>query len=430
MPLGSKGLALLTLMVAAGFTYIIFSSEVGFTLQAMSGLLFGLTLASTWRCFTSATAQQSANTPTLDQQDVHQQLTATVSDFNQVLSALMQKRPSVHSSMSKVISYTEQSASEIGGCVIKIHGTSESQLKHSMEIAKQFSYSDSNHSTLSGALRETTHLLQEALNMMAEFIVTNQEVQLTLNTASHSASAITNEAKLMNELALTTRLLAFNARIEASRAGHHGLGFGVVADEVGELANHAKSLAQNIQDVSRKINDDIDAITSKISSAGQTAQQKSFALRNTASQVLEMTTKTETEIKAVAMQALEDSKQISQNINGVISHLQFQDLTRQEIEKTLAMMDKAWGNKFKNEQDLADRLNSLKQKLETYGLPTEDLLAKANASEEVQAGPSGQNERQNSTFGEVILFKPKDEQSSEDASAPKQDAAAGDVILF
>jgi methyl-accepting chemotaxis protein len=429
MSIGSQALAMVSVVVAAGVGYLCFSSEVGFSLKIMSALLFGMTLASFWIRFRNGERSDSVNTSSQDHQDVHQELAATVSDFNQVLSALMQKRPSVHSSMTKVISYTEQSASEIGGCVIKIHGTSESQLKHSMEIAKQFSFSDSNHSTLSGALRETTHLLQEALNMMAEFIVTNQEVQQTLNTASHSASAITNEAKLMNELALTTRLLAFNARIEASRAGHHGLGFGVVADEVGELANHAKSLAQNIQDVSRKINDDISAITSKISSAGQTAQQKSHALRNTASQVLEMTTKTETEIKAVAMQALQDSKEISQNINGVISHLQFQDLTRQEIEKTLAMMDRAWGTKFKNEQDLAQRVDSLKQKLETYGLPTTDLMAKSVVSDDFHTPTHGQQERQNSTFGEVILFKPK-EQSSEDPGTPKQEAVAGDVILF
>jgi hypothetical protein len=93
------------------------------------------------------------------------------------------------------------------------------------------------------------------------------------------------------------------------------------------------------------------------------------------------------------------------------------------------MMDRAWGTKFKNEQDLAQRVDSLKQKLETYGLPTTDLMAKSVVSDDFHTPTHGQQERQNSTFGEVILFKPK-EQSSEDPGTPKQEAVAGDVILF
>jgi len=42
----------------------------------------------------------------------------------------------------------------------------------------------------------------------------------------------------MNDIVFQTKLLSFNASVEAARAGIHGKGFAVVADEVGNLATN------------------------------------------------------------------------------------------------------------------------------------------------------------------------------------------------
>ncbi len=160
----------------------------------------------------------------------------------------------------------------------------------------------------------------EAMSTIRDSVIASLELVSELGRRGDEIGEI---IAVINDIADQTNLLALNAAIEAARAGEHGRGFAVVADEVRKLADRTTDATEQVSNTIRAIQDETKLAVDRMNTGSEQVEHGVERARNAGSSLEQIVCRTGevsqliTSIAAAAEEQSAASCEISRGVESI-----------------------------------------------------------------------------------------------------------------
>ncbi|WP_339223828.1 methyl-accepting chemotaxis protein [Paenibacillus sp. FSL W7-1332] len=209
---------------------------------------------------------------------------------NKALSAVVPKELFGFPLAARAIPLHDEQGRVIGGVGM---GTSLQKANALFEMAESFS----------AIVEQTTASIEDISQSIAHLTERVTDVTNQMTDVSSSAQQIGKISSVVKEISDQSNMLGLNASIEAARAGEVGRGFSVVADEIRKLATSSKENVDQINGITKNIQEFLQHLNHAFSDIHTLTDTQSRAIQEFSATIHEISIKAE-ELAQVAEESL------------------------------------------------------------------------------------------------------------------------------
>jgi methyl-accepting chemotaxis protein len=195
-----------------------------------------------------------------------------IEKLRQLIGMVSEETEKVHGNANVIASSVDKQTefvTQLSSSVVEISSTMEEFSSTASQIAK---HSQGVVERADKALEDTKHGAEEVENLTFKMNDISENIQANLAEIvelGRKSKEINKVMEIINNIANQTKLIAFNAALEAASAGEAGKRFGVVAVEIRRLAD---SVVESTAEIEGKITEILDAVNRLVMSSEKSSQ--------------------------------------------------------------------------------------------------------------------------------------------------------------
>ncbi len=274
-------------------------------------------------------------------------LKGMVEKWREIIGNVKQASDSVATAGSQLSASAGQMSTGASSQAERAHqvATASEEMSQTVEdIARNAANIASTATSAASTAKDGGRTVEEAVKEVKEIAGTVGESAQHIGALDDLSKKIGDIIGIINEIADQTNLLALNAAIEAARAGEHGRGFAVVADEVRKLAERTTGATSEVSGIIREIQ-------SKVTSAVSSIDHVSAKVERG----VDLSSKAGVELRAI-VKSVEDLQQMVQQIATAIEEM---SATSDQISKDIESISGISGETSQSSSEVLNASNEL-----------------------------------------------------------------------